>query len=104
MASAGGDRCPGLWSSPSRHDSQAALSVWMGITKAKILLHLFLSEVSIQSLSVFSFKRLGPWQPQCKAVLSLLPQLCATLWRGKALINLHGEPTNGSDAKTLGQW
>lgn len=105
MASAGDGHCTALWSCLSGHDSQAILSVWLRVTKAKILPHLFLSEISIQSLLVFSFKRLGlPWQPQGKAVLSLLPRLCATLWRGKALINLHGEPTNGSDAKALDQW
>ena len=50
------------------HCSQAFLSGWWGIGKAKIYLCLFLSEESIQCLLVFSFKRLGPWQPWCRPV------------------------------------
>lgn len=53
------------------HYSQAFLSGWWGIGKAKIHLCLFLSEESIQCLLVFSFKRRGPWQPWCRPVFPI---------------------------------
>lgn len=56
---------------------QAILSVWLRITKAKILLHLFLSEVSTQSLLVFSFK---------SGFLGTPMQSCPVFFHGSVLL------------------
>lgn len=60
-ASAGGDHYGRFMKLPE----------WVRGTKAKVFLPLLLPKERNQYLLVFSFKRLGPWQPWCQLLLSM---------------------------------